>query len=54
LARQFLESALRNELLVADVAQQIIESSGFDIDDDTPVIAQVIARLRRLLEEGWG
>jgi hypothetical protein len=54
LAKECLESALRNEPLIADVAQQIIESSGYSVEDDTPVRAQIIARLRRLLGEGWG
>lgn len=52
-AREWLVSALDTSSLIADAARQVIESSGFGIDDDTPVRAQVASRLRRLLEEGW-
>ena len=52
-ARGYLESALSNGRLIADVAAQVIESSGYGIEDDSTVRAEIVARLRRLLEEGW-
>ena len=53
-ARTWLTSALDDRRLIERVADQVIESSGFDVRDDTPVRAQILARLRRLMAEGWG
>ena len=53
LAEHSLRSALSDSRLLGDVAVQVIESSGFEVADDTPVRAQITARLSRLLAEGW-
>ena len=52
LAANWLDSALSNEQLLKEVAAQVIEASGFQIDDDATVRAEVKARLSRLLHEG--
>lgn len=51
-AKRWLEAALGDQNMMGRVADQLIESSGFDVRDDTPVRAQVLARLRRLMAEG--
>lgn len=53
-AKRWLEAALGDHNMIGRVADQLIESSGFDVRDDTPVRAQVTVRLRRLVGEGLG
>jgi hypothetical protein len=53
LAEQSLKTALADRRLMAEVARQVIEASGFGIEDDGPVQAQVKARLSRLLSEAF-
>lgn len=53
MARQWLSAAVNDRRLIEDAASQVVESSGFGIDDDRPVRAEVVTRLRRLSEEGW-
>lgn len=52
-ARDHLSVAIDDERLIGEAAGQVVESSGYDLDDATPVQAQIRARLRRLLAEGW-
>lgn len=52
-ARQWLSAAIHDRRLIEDAASQVVESSGFGVDDHRPVRAEVVARLRRLSEEGW-
>ncbi|MDH3208009.1 MAG: nucleotidyltransferase domain-containing protein [Gemmatimonadota bacterium] len=53
LAQRWLKSAITDEALIREVAGQVIEASGFGIEDDSTVRAQVKARLARLLAEGF-
>lgn len=53
LAEHSLRSVIANDRLIEAVAYQVIDASRFDVEDATPVAAQIKARFRRLLAEGW-
>jgi hypothetical protein len=47
-----IRKAVTNDLMIREVAAQVIASSGFEIGDDSSVSAQIRTRLSRLLNEG--
>ena len=53
-AAEYLRSVLENGGLLREVARQVIEASGYEMQDDTPVRQQIIARLRRFVGDTWG
>jgi hypothetical protein len=51
LAKTWLEHVLDDQRIGENVADQIIAASGYEIEDPTPIRAQVMARFRRFLAE---
>lgn len=52
-AGEYLRNATSDEQLLREVARQVIEASGFSIEDHTPLRAKVRATFRRFVSDGW-
>lgn len=52
-ARQWLSAAMEDRRLIEDAARQVTESSGYGIEDESPMRAEIVTRLRRLSQEAW-